>query len=567
MPVRSTRPTAGRKRPLKRGRAASSSTRVYGRGSYKSIQKTASRIGRLAERYSAPVANLAMLAGNPQLAAAINLGGAASGILAGPPGGNKMSGNGVYNGSGFSGMGSYKSIHGYAAGNSLIDGMGSGVPTFSSKRDETGALTLTHSEFLQDIHGNDSDKHGRVIQFKSIAIPLNPGLAQFPFLSQIACNFEEYEFIQLMFSYKSKVNESITSTDGQTGSILMYTDYNPLADLKTGKQSMLQCYGTTNMKVTDSGLHGVECDPKKISGDGHKFIRTHPQNDLNSFDAGSFQLAVCSTPAALSKSVIGELHVSYTVRLRKPRVYSLYAKSVQRDEHSVVHQKSSYVRDPLNEAYRSSDNSIGTRIFFGEDGFAPTLGVIHIMFPATVAGVFQIFVTKSARTGASSQGIVRTIGSDFRTGGHAGAEEGNAKLTFFGQTAEFDSAVVLPLDSPTYDQWNNVGENGRFASHIDSTNDDNQRWLLTAYVRVEQATNGVDNVISVPTPYGVDFPTMTTVAISRYADNGRRGDGSDVAKHLKYPIVYVQSLAEEVLARNGINIMPGTATAQEPKDE
>lgn len=229
------------------------------------------------------------------------------------------------------GKGLYMGGRGQYSTNSLF-GTGE-VPTFGSVGDETGAITISHSEYIRDVYGLPS---GTTFQVQSLSV--NPGLANsFPFLSQFASNFEEYEMIQLAYTYKSLVSENLSSTDGQVGSVLLFTEYNAADKPKTSKYQIMQGYGHTDGKVTDNLLHGVECDDKKIVGDGHKFVRTRPVDadvnaDINKYDVGLFQLAVSGTPSALADQVIGELHVSYTIRLRKPRIYAGLGLTQSRSE-------------------------------------------------------------------------------------------------------------------------------------------------------------------------------------------------------------------------------------------
>ena len=54
-------------------------------------------------------------------------------------------------------------------------------------------------------------------------VVINLGKAEsFPWLSQIAANYEEYEIKLLVFCYKSKVSDKSTSSDGHVGSVIMF---------------------------------------------------------------------------------------------------------------------------------------------------------------------------------------------------------------------------------------------------------------------------------------------------------------------------------------------------------
>jgi hypothetical protein len=72
------------------------------------------------------------------------------------------------------------------------------IPRFGTSSDETGALTVSHREYIRDVYGNPDLGGGVIEDFQNQSILLNPGLeASFPWLSQVAQNFEEYEFVQL----------------------------------------------------------------------------------------------------------------------------------------------------------------------------------------------------------------------------------------------------------------------------------------------------------------------------------------------------------------------------------
>jgi hypothetical protein len=72
-------------------------------------------------------------------------------------------------------------------------------------------------------------------------------------------------------------------------------------------------------------LHGVECDPRKLSMAVGKYTRAGPAQagqDLNTLDHGQFFLAVDGIPATYANQILGELWVTYTVTLRKPKSFT-----------------------------------------------------------------------------------------------------------------------------------------------------------------------------------------------------------------------------------------------------
>ena len=193
----------------------------------------------------------------------------------------------------------------------------------STLRDETNTIRITHSEFLGDIYSNGGT--GFVYALNGAGgsqlgpFPLNPGLAQsFPWLSQIAQYFEEYEFDQLAFHVKSMVTEGNSTA---SGTIILGTQYNPANSAFNTKQSMENYDYSQSMKVTESGTHFVECDATKSGGNPIEYIRTGSiatNQDIKTYDLGFTQLmlnGMSSTPQS-----IGELWLSYTVTLRKTKI-------------------------------------------------------------------------------------------------------------------------------------------------------------------------------------------------------------------------------------------------------
>ena len=170
-------------------------------------------------------------------------------------------------------------------------------------------------------------------QFSIEGWQLNPALVEnFPWLSQMAMNYEEYEFIQLVFEFRSTIDASaVNNPAGNTGSILMATNYNPTAPLFTSKEQMMQYHGCSSGRLVEDHSHGVECDPTKNAGSAQKYTRTTPVQvgqDLKTFDLGLFQLAMTNVPSAFQNQQVGELWVYYTVKLDKPRMFSNLAAGV-----------------------------------------------------------------------------------------------------------------------------------------------------------------------------------------------------------------------------------------------
>ena len=169
--------------------------------------------------------------------------------------------------------------------------------TIGGSGDETETIVISHCEYLQDVYGSpDSNFHNE-------GWKLNPGLMEnFPWLSQIAANYEEYEFIQLVFTYKATVEVQATNNStGGTGTIIMATNYNPVAPIFSNKETMMQYHGAQSGRIVEDHVHGVECDPSTNAGSPQKYVRTNPVilgQDPKTFDLGTFQLAQVNIPEA-----------------------------------------------------------------------------------------------------------------------------------------------------------------------------------------------------------------------------------------------------------------------------
>ena len=219
-------------------------------------------------------------------------------------------GRGMYDGAG--------SYDGHVEANAIVNGVADTfqVPAFSQHNDN--GIVISHKEYLQDMYG------GATSAFVNKSIPINPGLAaSFPWLSQIAQNYEEYDMIQCLYTFRT-TSTDITSSSGQIASVIMATQYNVNLAPFSNKTTMMEYDGAMSSKVTLNQVHGVECDDNKRSGTQSKYVRASPVDDgeLKEYDWGNFNIAVANTPLTNVNQCIGELWVSYTVRLLKPKLFT-----------------------------------------------------------------------------------------------------------------------------------------------------------------------------------------------------------------------------------------------------
>lgn len=230
-----------------------------------------------------------------------------------------MTGKGLYKGRGL-----------YAANNKVYDNgavASNIVPQFHPS--DLHTITYSNREYVRDIFAPPANT-----VFSLQSWELNPGLpTSFPWLSQLAINFEEYELVQLAYTFKSTIAD-FAANSGQVGQVLMCTQYNPDSSPFATKDEMMLYEGGMSCKTTESLIHGVECDPSKVTGNVKKFVRVGkipPTEDMKNYDLGRTSLAVVNAPTSYAGQQIGELWVSYTVVLRNPKIASGNAYNVRRD--------------------------------------------------------------------------------------------------------------------------------------------------------------------------------------------------------------------------------------------
>ena len=276
--------------------------------------------------------------------------------------------------------------------NDLVNqGMGApdGVPSFGLPSDQ--GVLLSNSEYVSDIFGPNVNG-----AFENNIFEINPGLFKtFPWLSQVAGNYEEYELKQLIFTFKPTITDFV-STNGQVGTLVMATQYNVEDTPFTNKQDMMHYAGSMATKVSQGMLHGVECDPSKNSGAPGKFIRAGavlPAQDKANFDLGTLNLAVVNTPAEFTNKALGELWVSYTLILRKPKFYAAEGSTIVQDYNLLIAPVPNQAAQLTNnwKTYPALQNRINGNVVFVGTTLTPNPAIRYV-FPASLQGTFKVIM-------------------------------------------------------------------------------------------------------------------------------------------------------------------------------
>lgn len=183
-----------------------------------------------------------------------------------------------------------------------------------SMHTRSGDTIIAHREYITDILTSSTPGAFNVQSFK-----INPGVSStFPWLSEIASSYEEYEMLGCVFEFKSTSSDALNSTNTALGYVLQGTNYNAAAPNFLNKLAMLNTQYSTDCKPSQSCLHPIECDPH-YNPMMSQYVRAGAVpagEDPKTYDLGNYQIATGGMQAA--SVVIGELWVTYQIALRKP---------------------------------------------------------------------------------------------------------------------------------------------------------------------------------------------------------------------------------------------------------
>jgi len=275
-------------------------------------------------------------------------------------------------------------------GNYVVNDNINGKPNMDEK-----AIIVTNSEYLQDVISTG-------LGFQSIfASPINPGLAAvFPWLSQVAQFYEEYEFVQMFVEFRSMVTEGNATA---AGNVIIASNSNPTAPLFLTKQAMENYNSAKSCKVTNSLMFGVECDPSKQADDGRNYVRTFAVptgQDPKTFDMSKIQVALQGCPATVN---LGEIWVHYVVKLAIPKMVeplgnSYYAYVQSLSNSSITTYPIGAVNGSVGSALQPLLNLPGAVDNIGIT-FVQQSSKLDIIFPPTTVGTrfkVSLLYTKAA---------------------------------------------------------------------------------------------------------------------------------------------------------------------------
>jgi len=303
----------------------------------------------------------------------------------------------------------------YTNNNSLIEG-GRSSQTILAPNDESDSIILSDCEYVRDIFAPTiSTASG----FTPELIEVNPGLQGFaPNLSQIACNYTEYELQQLIFELRPVISENNVN-NGQSGIGMMVFNYNPNDDPYDNKEDVMQAHGSVSGRITEAIRCGVECDVRKTNKTKF-FVRTGPvpyQKDSDEYDMGVLTIATNNIPSTFSKSQLYELYVHYKVLLRKRKAGAIRLNNQQRDlfvASGNVNWSDLFSSQLITGAtgiLKSQQNSLGV-VLSAPTASTSTVQSLVLTFPSHYSGFVEIKLVLEASSGlAGSPTVDATSGN------------------------------------------------------------------------------------------------------------------------------------------------------------
>lgn len=229
---------------------------------------------------------------------------------------------------GWSGLGDY-TLH----TNSLVNG---GTGDVMSIRQDGRALIVRYREYIGDLTTHPT----RVGDFNSRDFTINPGnVITFPWLSPLANQYDQYKPLGIIFEYVSTVSNQ--TAGGALGSVLASTEYDILDEPFADKREMLNSAYSTESKLSDNLVHGLECDPRELQRNVFYIRQVGVRDHLGSRDYTMARTTFATQGGTLPvDTVVGSLYVHYEFAFYKEQMMggiAAHTELVQINRAEIVH--------------------------------------------------------------------------------------------------------------------------------------------------------------------------------------------------------------------------------------
>lgn len=260
-----------------------------------------------------------------------------------------------------------------------------------------GGTIVRHREFISDVFASTS--------FLSTPYAIQPGSQTFPWLNNIANQYQEWRPRGIVFEFKSMSSEAViaTNTSGALGTVIMATQYNSLLPLFPDKHTMENTEYSNSEKPSCSFMHPIECKGSQ-SVNAELYVRSGNSiiGDQRLYDLGVFQIAVQGMASGSAGSIIGELWCTYEIELLKP-IEQISGFSALTDYFSSIQGVSG-----ITAAKPFGLGTSGTLEINGNNGIGCTLSTNQVIFPLSITDGFYLitYVMTGATPTTNSPGII-----------------------------------------------------------------------------------------------------------------------------------------------------------------
>lgn len=297
----------------------------------------------------------------------------------------------------------------------------SGGAASASFGPESDITRVRRREFIADITAPSVAGAFAVTPF-----PINAGLrTTFPFLSQMADNYEEYCFDGLVFEFISSASPYVANS--ALGTVIAAMEYNSSAPQFATKYAMENSSHAISTRIDKNLMYGVEC-AKGSNAQNCYYVRTGSSTlPLTTTDLGLFQFAVAPSSTVPAGTVLGELWVTYDVCLKRPQLnvnrYAFYHRYAGAGSAAAPLGATTVVETNLGTA-SFAVNALGTQIAFSNcvPGDTWTLswyfsGTINTGAASTVPGI----LTGAPTTNVTALNALKGDASSYEAGGQVAA--------------------------------------------------------------------------------------------------------------------------------------------------
>lgn len=172
---------------------------------------------------------------------------------------------------------------------------------------KNGDIIITHREFVIDVNGSAA--------FSATSLPIAPGRNRtFPWLSNIANNYESYKFKKLKFEFLT------SSSTTKTGRVMLAVDYDARDPKPISKTEVMAWRNSVSCAPWEFCAHAS--DQEDLTKRKTYYVRQNPaaSADAQLSDVGVFYFC---TQGQNNGDIIGELYADYEIHLMTPALNNL----------------------------------------------------------------------------------------------------------------------------------------------------------------------------------------------------------------------------------------------------